>query len=553
MSYKINTTDGRLLVDLLDGKIDNSTTDLFLIGKNVSGFGEYLNENFIRITENFANSAPPSNPLTGQVWYDTSENRLKVFDGTIFRPTDTTTIGASEPAMLAGDLWIDTANRQLYFSDGLGKILAGPIYNVSQGETGFNVETVNDISGNAKTIARLMIGSSPVAILTKEEFTPSTPITGFTGTLKAGFNISSLYPSFKFHGETETALSLVDINGVQYTPNDFIKSTTDNTLNGTLYVKNNNGIRFGNNGNHLLKATSTSVYAQNTILNNNYAIQVVNSGGTVDAISINAANSRVGIFRSNPAYTLDVNGDLRVAGSLTIEGSSTALQVVNLQVEDKNIELAFSGTLLSDSQLDGAGVTVRSSTTDKTLTWDLATSSWKSSEHFSIPVGKVFKIGSATVLSETTLASTVTSATGITRVGTLLTLDVDNINLNNATITTTSFPLTITSAGNIVITNNRQITGVGTPTSASAVATKNYVDTTVNSKIISFGLDITGLNNTQIGLIINDVNPANFSTTGTIARVATFYYSGASVVRGVKQYTVVGGAWTFDQDLISSV
>ena len=47
MSYKLNKTDGSLLVDLVDGQLDTTSSDLTLIGRNYSGFGEVLNENFI--------------------------------------------------------------------------------------------------------------------------------------------------------------------------------------------------------------------------------------------------------------------------------------------------------------------------------------------------------------------------------------------------------------------------------------------------------------------------------------------------------------------------
>jgi hypothetical protein len=228
MSYKINTTDGRLLVDLVDGKVDITTTDLNLIGRNVSGFGEFLNENFIKLAENFANSAAPSSPLAGQMWYDTSEQRLKVFNGTQFKPTDTTVVSANEPTLLAGDIWIDTVGRQLYFSDGNGKVLAGPIYTTSQGETGFKIETLFDVSGNSKIVAKLLIGNSPVAIISKEEFTPSVAQVGFTGNIKAGFNISTFYSTFKFHGEANSAASLNDSNGVPFSTSTFLKTTGDN-------------------------------------------------------------------------------------------------------------------------------------------------------------------------------------------------------------------------------------------------------------------------------------------------------------------------------------
>ena len=75
MSYRLNRTDGQLLVDLTDGILDTTTTDLTLIGKNYKGFGEFLNENFIGLLENFASTSQPANPMVGQIWFDKQDNR----------------------------------------------------------------------------------------------------------------------------------------------------------------------------------------------------------------------------------------------------------------------------------------------------------------------------------------------------------------------------------------------------------------------------------------------------------------------------------------------
>jgi len=105
MSYKLNKTDGSLLVDLVDGVLDTTTTDISLIGKNYSGFGEAFNENLIRLLENFARSTAPTRPLTGQIWYDTSEQRLKVYNGEEFRTSGGPIVANSQPSnIVAGDL-----------------------------------------------------------------------------------------------------------------------------------------------------------------------------------------------------------------------------------------------------------------------------------------------------------------------------------------------------------------------------------------------------------------------------------------------------------------
>ena len=55
MSYQLNKTDGTLLTALIDGQIDTASTNLTLVGKNYTGYGEAFNENFIKLLENFSN------------------------------------------------------------------------------------------------------------------------------------------------------------------------------------------------------------------------------------------------------------------------------------------------------------------------------------------------------------------------------------------------------------------------------------------------------------------------------------------------------------------
>ena len=600
MSYKINQTDGTLLVDLVDGRIDEDTTDIVLVGRNYTGYGEYLNENLIRMLENFANSSAPSHPLRGQIWYDTSDGRLKVYNGTVFRSTDTTLVSPTQPTMLAGDLWIDSTNKQFYFNDGSNTILAGPIYNSVQGESGFKVESVLDRYGNLKTILKLLVGAAVVAIISREAFEPAVAISGFGSTIEVGINISSFYPEFYFQGVANSTSTLVDSSLNSYTPDSFFKISSNNIGTGTLSVKNDNGIFVGFNNDFTIKVEGSTVVNRNLLTGSDYKIQVRQGASYVDAITIDNSETKIGIWQSLPQYTLDVNGDLRVGGDLIVEGDTTYLDISTLRVEDKHIEIAFTSdsTLLTDAQLDGAGIIVRATGNDKSLTWNYTYNTWDSSTSVNIPTGSSYKIGHADILSATTLSSTVTSATGITQIGTLTNLDVDYINLNSASLTTTTYGLTIDSADNITVANSRKIFGVGTPDVSDdpdTVATKEYVDEFTKNNDIYLSLDITGLTNTTIASVLEDLVPAATKLTGVYAYVHTVYYSGTvttdpstqvvksfvtvdkngtenqsvlqdisfnsgsnsvtlSVIRGRKRFIVNGSyQWVFESDLASSV
>ncbi len=542
MSYKINKTDGTLLVDLVDGRIDNDTTDVTLIGKNYTGYGEVFNENFVKILENFANVAPPANPLRGQLWYDTSEGRLKVFNGTLFRSTDTTVVSATEPQMLAGDIWIDTARKQIYFSDGLNTILAGPTYTAVQGVTGFESVTYTDRFGNGRVVARLMIGNNPVAIFSNVAFEVPEAIPNFGNSISSGINISSAFSDFEFLGNAQTASSLLDNSGNPFSPDSFLKVSANNTATGTMHVKNDAGLTVGDDSDFRTLVSGTTVIQRVQLAGSNYRLQVRQGSTNVDAISINSTTGRVGIFQTTPQATLDVSGDVRISGDLTVLGTSTTIETANLAVEDKLIEIArtTAGPVGNDSVVDGAGIRVRSSDSNKDWTWSNLYNSWQSSCGIDIATGFAYKIGGNNILTGTALAATVTSAVGLTQIGTLSSLNVDNINLNNATITTT-LPLQIISNGEISV-NSQKISGVLPPDvsdTPDVVATKGYVDEKYTNQDISLYLDTTGLNNAQIALVLNDLYPAIARDTGVYAYVHCVNYTGSITYNATDGLTKV--------------
>jgi hypothetical protein len=188
MSYTINKTDGSVLTTLIDGNIDQVATSLTLVGKSASAYGEYINENFIRLLENFANTTQPGpHPITGQIWYDTVESRLKVYDGSAFKLTGGTIISDNVPSSIAaGDIWIDTARQQLYFNDGMQTILAGPL---DPAVTGFKVIQVLDQYGVSHNVLVINVSTTLFAILSSTAFVPDSEVLGYTLPIKVGLNL----------------------------------------------------------------------------------------------------------------------------------------------------------------------------------------------------------------------------------------------------------------------------------------------------------------------------------------------------------------------------
>lgn len=599
MSYKLNKTDGSLLVDLVDGSLDTTSTDISLIGKNYSGFGESINENFIKILENFANTSAPSLPLKGQLWFDSTESRLKVYDGTNFRTSGGPIVQNSQPGVgvVAGDLWINNATKQLHFYDGTNFNLAGPIYTNDQGKSGFETLTILDTQNNSKTIVKFSIGGTLIGVFSNNEFTPAAAyaITGLAN-IKKGFNIISTVTDFVFRGSADSAAALVDNAGVAKSASQFLSADSNSVTTGTVTVANSGGITIGTAQNNIQKVVGTSVVNENQLSNHDYKIRVRKATGFVDAITIDTSESFLGIFKDTPQHTLHVGGDMRVDGNLFLTSPAVNIETQNLRVEDKNIELGITSdsTSLDNAGVDFGGIILKSSDLDKEWVWRNATGAWTSSENIDVVATKWYKAEGVNVLNKTELGSTVTQALGLTDIGTLNQLNVDQTNIQGAKITT-STPLQLESTGSITITNNQKITGLAEPTTNTDAATKFYVDDQINLEPVVMSLDITGLSNSNISTIIEDIYPASNKKTGTYAYIATSTIAGATVTgidvdaaknisyvavdangvlnqsvvqdvafasasggvnvtisRGLKRFRVAAGAWVFDNDLGSS-
>ena len=170
MAYQVNRYNGTFLVSVADGTIDSSTNIKF-VGKNYAGYGQVQNENFLHLLEHFAGNAQPSKPISGQLWYDSSDRRIKVYDGTRFRVVGGATSSATAPLGLSsGEFWFDNLAQQLYCWTGSEYTLIGPQNPTTLGETSLTSLTVKDDGNENRSIARIKAGGLDVAIISKDTF-----------------------------------------------------------------------------------------------------------------------------------------------------------------------------------------------------------------------------------------------------------------------------------------------------------------------------------------------------------------------------------------------
>ena len=544
MSYNLNKTDGTLLTELVDGVLDTNTTDISLVGRNYSGYGEFINENFIRMLENFANPNSPVTPLKGQLWYDTSESKLKVFDGTDFQSAAGSFISETFPSgPVAGDTWFSTDNKQFYLYDGTTWTLIGPAYSRLQGQSGVITDTIFDTDLNSKTVLKIFVNEILQAVISGETFTPNpvpnnivsglVSVTNATGTIFKGVNLIDKV-DFKFRGVATSAENLISSTNEIVPESKLMKNDSDQVLNGKLNIRNSGGVSVGVNDDTRLYMDN-GFTIRNTRSGDSFNIVVRGANDVLDqtnAFTIKPNTKRIGLFNANPAYNLDVTGDMRVTGNLTVEGDSFVTEAETLQVADKNIEL---GVVASPTNLtaDQGGITLKG-TTDKTFEWLNISNSWTSSEHLDLVSTKNYKINNTDVLSSDTLGAGVIN-TSIRNLGVLETLNIGtggtaSVNISNAGVITrpgASTGLTFTVGGDINVSSSK-ITNLLTPTSDADAVNKVYVDQTVQSNPIIFSMDITGMVSIddEIITILNSLYPSSTFANGKVARIATTNYTG---------------------------
>lgn len=116
MAYIINKSNGNVVTTIADGTVDLTSTSIGLVGRHYAAYGEIINEDLVKMLENFSNISPPSSPLLGQLWYESSSGSLKLnISNNANAPqwVDTTkaTVGSNAAATtVVGSLWYDTIN-----------------------------------------------------------------------------------------------------------------------------------------------------------------------------------------------------------------------------------------------------------------------------------------------------------------------------------------------------------------------------------------------------------------------------------------------------------
>ena len=330
MPYTINFTDvtNKGSVTVEDNDI-NQSTSLSFVGRNTTSYGVEFNQNFLKLLENFANLTSPSNPVEGQLWYDSTagNEQLKVYDGTNWVASGGLKKATSEPGAsnsLTGDLWVDTDNQQLYLYTGSGWTLIGPEY-AGGLSTGISPVTILAQDNIEYTSLQVEIDAKPVAIISTHTFTPRAEINGFSQ-INPGINLSTAditgSGAARFYGPAEQAENLV-VAGEKIAAANFLRGDVVSTTTSQLKVNTDDGIILGS-GNQV----GLGVEGQIGVISHNTSgasLDIrVNDQGTTKTVMRVDSTTNIGINNTAPSEALDVTGNIKVSQGVTIDGTTAS-------------------------------------------------------------------------------------------------------------------------------------------------------------------------------------------------------------------------------------
>ena len=255
-NYTVKYSDETKTAITVVQQTENSDTSVKLVGRNSPNYGPAMAENFIHLLENFASPTSPSNPVEGQLWYDTSDPGNKILrvndarsGAALWKPANNVHKAILAPSNVTlGDLWVDTNAQLLYLFNGTDWTLIGPSFS-STNRTGSYPSTIEDRKGILHDVIFMYLNDTVVEIIAKEAFTPVVVIDGFAN-LVPGINVSSKLLdnnipllngiSFTANNLRQTYPSVENVSA-----NNFVRNDNDQAINGIFHINNNAGLKIG--------------------------------------------------------------------------------------------------------------------------------------------------------------------------------------------------------------------------------------------------------------------------------------------------------------------
>ena len=391
MPYIVNFTDSenKSPITVFDNT-SSQDTSLTFPGRNVTGYGQIIAENFLKLLENFASASQPVNPIEGQLWYDTTNGVLQLYDNTNWKAASNIQKSPTEPSVESskvGELWVDTTNQQLRIYTGSRWLLVGPSESAIDGlRYGPAIEKIVDQDNFDKNVLILYIADTPVAIVSKDSFTPKIQIAGFDRIL-SGINIATPANSDeatafagiflggslpKLVGTAKNADAL-NVSGTEVAAGKFLRSDTTNTTEFSFNIRNNQGLVVGIDGNFQLTTSSTAAKIYNSAAGSSLDLQINRNG--VPSTILRILDNKVGINVASPDNALDVDGDIGLTGALIVENTNDSINLNTGSIRTAG-GAAITKNLKVGTTLDVTGLTTLTNVVpNANETYDLGSSS----------------------------------------------------------------------------------------------------------------------------------------------------------------------------------
>jgi hypothetical protein len=326
MPYILKKTDGTTLTTVQDASIDSST-GLTFVGRNYSGYGQPVEENFVKLLENFSNTSQPTKPVQGQLWFNktSSVRRLLVcYDGTNFRDVSNVPYSTTEPANpQTGDLWWDSFNSQIKVYNSVDNSwTASQPYGGASSSWDFG--RVEDSNSNNQNSIKGLSGNTVMLMISNTRYVPNS-VTGLDTrfpNVKVGITFPNANPiTGSSAASTSTGYILwgtaaeslisqkVDLKTTNDTNLHYIPFATSTTGPNNLYTTST--FSFNPTTNVLNVTAASALYAD---LAERYEADAIYEPGTVLVIgggkevttTNQFADTRVaGIVSKNPAYMMN--------------------------------------------------------------------------------------------------------------------------------------------------------------------------------------------------------------------------------------------------------
>lgn len=382
MPYKISFSDptkfDTITVPDMPPGINTVDTSLSLVGRGYPNYGQKIAENFVHLLENFASPIPPQNPIEGQLWYDTSDPNnkvLRIMDGAadatrwpsangIYQQGNDPRFSATQ-GLKIGDIWVDTSNNQLKIFNSndwttVGPSVAGPE------PTGAEPARILDTTNTERYVILNKVGGKVVAIVAYEQFTPKAVIDGFT-ILKPGINLTTAeafqQPVPIFNGTAFSAQNLTNDDGT-YPTADFLRKN-DQSQYGQI-VDGVVRFRTPSRDNPLLGQGRDGIVINNvTSLGDPGYVQFYK--GNKDAIILNNDTNGKIVFKvkgNTLATVLELGTDqLTLAGNAAISKAVTIGENLTVSSTNSNAVSVIGGAVVGGSLTISNNISVSGTST----------------------------------------------------------------------------------------------------------------------------------------------------------------------------------------------